>query len=119
MSPQDFVSQARVSIINENAATYRSLLEKTPVKKASDPYWRSLLDLHERLSSQDRQVLYAVMRQVAVDTVSNVFAVIDGSTRMDGQTEDVELLDAKSHQRLNGSLQDILLQMEERDSAGR
>jgi len=119
MSPQDFVSQARASIINENVATYRNLLEVTPVKKASDPYWRSLLNLHERLSSQDKQILYAVMRQVAVDTVSNVFAVIDGSTRMDGQTEDVELLGAKSRQRLHGSLQDILLQMEEQDSAGR
>lgn len=119
MTPQEFVSQARASIIDENNATYRTLLETTPINSAADLYWRDLLDLHERLSAPDRQVLYAVMRQVAVDTVSNIFAVIDGVTRMDGQVEDLELIGAKSKQRIQGSLQDILLQMEGRDSTPR
>lgn len=119
MSPSDFVSQVRTSVIDENVGTYRALIEATPTASASDPYWRALLGLHERLSETDRKVLCDVMRQVAVDTVSNLFAVIDGSLRMDGQTEDVELVGAKSRQRLNGSLQDLFLQMEERDSAER
>ncbi|WP_257456316.1 hypothetical protein [Archangium lipolyticum] len=119
MTPQDFVNQVRASIIDENVATYRTLLETTPIKSASDPYWRSLIGLNERLSEGERKILYDVMRQVAVDAVSSLFAVIDGSVRMDGQTEDVELVGAKSRQRLNGSLQDLLLQLEERDSAKR
>jgi hypothetical protein len=41
------------------------------------------------------------------------------SGRMDGQTEDVELMGAKSRQPLHGSLQDILLRMEERDLTDR
>ena len=118
MTPQDFVSQARISIIDENATTYRTLLETTSIEDASDPYWRSLQDLHDRLSDADKQVLYAVMRQVAVDTVSTLFAVIDGSTSMEGQTEDVELLAAESRSRLDGSLKDLLLEMEDEDSAG-
>jgi len=96
LSSRAFVSQVRASIVDENIATYRMLLEPTSLETASDPYWRSLLALHGRLSEEDRDIVYAVMRQVAVDTVSNMFAVIDGSARMQGQSEDVELVGAKS-----------------------
>jgi len=117
MSPQEFVSQVRASVVDENIATYRTLLESTSPESASDPYWRALPALHRRLSGDDRKVLYAVMRQVAVDTLSNLFAAIDGSARMHGQSEDVELVGAKSRQCLSGSLQDLFLQLEERSSA--
>ena len=51
------------------------------------------------------------MRQVMVDTLSNVFAVLDGVSMLSGQEEDFVL----SHQgkRLNGDLQEIFLSQEE------
>jgi hypothetical protein len=119
MNPHDFVSQVRASVVDENVATYRTLLETTPAASASDPYWRGLLGLHDRLSEVDRRVLRGVMRQVAVDTVSNLLAIIDGALRMKGQNEDVELVGVKSRQRLDGSLQDLFLEMEEADPAER
>lgn len=113
MVPHDLVTQVRASIVDENATAYRTLLQTTPPESASDPSWRALLELHARLSDADRQVLYRVMRQVAADTVSNLFGVLDGSTRLRGQSEDLELVTARSRKPLHGSLQDLFLELEE------
>lgn len=112
MTPDDFVRAVRASVIDSNAEIYRKLLNSPP-EAASDPYWRSLRDLHGRLGDADRAVLYEAMRQAAVDAVSNLFGVMDGSSRLEQQSEDVELWTAQSETRLDGSLQDLLLEAEE------
>jgi hypothetical protein len=117
MTPEAFATQVRSSIIDQIAATYRNLLDTIPLQSATDPYWHSLLEFHQRLSRHDRLVLYSVVRQVAVDTVSNVFGVLDGANRMEGQTEDFQLLATASQQALQGNLQTLLLKMENQGDA--
>lgn len=119
MTSKDFVSQVRASIVEDNVAAYRELLTSTQREQARDPYWRSLQGLHGRLSPADRDVLYALMRQVTVDAISSLFAIIDGSARMDGQTEDLQLVTATSRARLDGSLQDLFLELVESAPATR
>lgn len=119
MTPAEFVLEVRTSIVDENVAIYRALLDGNPAKEASDPYWKSLQQLYARLPVTDRETFFAVMRQVSVDTVSNVLGVIDGSIRLHGQGEDLELRETKSLNNLSGTLQDIFLEMEEKDTVRR
>lgn len=119
MNPDEFVTQVRNSVVDEGAETYRVLLETTPIADATDPHWRALLGLYGRLPEADRKILRDVVRQVAVGTVSSLFGIIDGSSSMEGQTKGFELLCPKSRRRLDGSLQDLFLEMEELDSDDR
>ncbi len=49
------------------------------------------------------------MRQVIVDTLSNVFGVLDGSTPLENYRDYFHLAYGDDPQDLNGDLQDIFL----------
>lgn len=51
MTPQDFVTQLSVAVVDENNAIYRNLLLNTDVCQASDPYWRQVLGLFGELTA--------------------------------------------------------------------
>lgn len=116
MTPEHFVSRVRSTVVQQNAAIYRSLFESTTPESASDAYWKRALALHRSLSDKDQAVLLEIMRQVAVDTVSHLFGILDGASALEGPREDFMLTSQPGGSKLNGSLQDLFLEAEERDS---
>jgi hypothetical protein len=113
MNPNEFVSMLHSEIIEQNADLYRSLFENTAVEAASDEYWKKALGLFNALSLDQKEIFFRVIRQTAVDALSNVLAVIDGSIVPDGVSEDFCLTLGESKVPLNGDLQDVFLAMEE------
>ena len=55
------------------------------------------------------------MRQVTVDTVANLFAILDGVSSLEGPPEDFVLASKSDNKILNGDLQDLFLEAEERE----
>ena len=117
MIPEDFVSQIRKSVIEENLSIYKDLFASTNVENTSDPHWVRALGLYANLNSDDKGVLFALIRQVMVDTISNVFAILDGVSQLEGQQGEFTLLANSSAERLNGELQDGFLELEENASS--
>ena len=113
MTPENFVSQVRSAVVQQNAAIYKDLFESTTPEAARDPYWKRALTLHRSLSEADRTVLFEIMRQVTVDTVSNLFAILDGVSALEGPREDFALTSQSDNRKLNGNLQDMFLEAEE------
>ena len=114
MTPQKFVSQLRKEVVDENAAIYRGLFLNTPIKKASDPYWKRALELFGHLSAEQKEVFHEVIRQVVVDTTSNVLGLVDGVNTLQDVNGELELrLDGK---KISGDLQSLFLVEEERSS---
>ena len=114
MTPEDFVSQVRKSIIDENLAAYREIFTSTKVQNATDPHWLRALRLYAELNTDEKEVLFDIIRQIMVDTISNVFAVLDGVAQLAGQEGDFSLLANSPPENLSGELQDRLLELEER-----
>lgn len=111
MTAHEFVTQLRGVVVDENTAIYRELFSSTPLEKATDPYWRRALGLFSGLSLEQREVFFEVVRQVAVDTTSNILGVIDGGSTLEGLHGELGFdLDG---QRLNGDLQALFLAEEE------
>ncbi|MBL8871282.1 MAG: hypothetical protein JNK90_15900 [Planctomycetaceae bacterium] len=106
MNADNFTAQIKNAIIEENTGIYRDLFENT--ESASDPYWIRALALYNSLDATQRGVFMEVVRQTAIDTVSNVFAVVDGVTQLEGQDGDIRLLCGDDD--LTGDLQDSFLQ---------
>lgn len=115
MTPEDFVSQVRSTVVQQNVATYRDLFESMTPEGASDTYWKRALALHRSLSEADRAILLDIMRQVMVDAVSNLFGILDGASALEGPREDFTLTSRPDNLTLNGNLQDLFLAAEERE----
>ena len=115
MTPEDFVSKVRAAVVQEIATTYRDLFESSAPEGASDAYWKRALTLHRSLSEADRAVLFEIMQQVSVDTVSNLFGILDGASVLEGPREDFVLMSQADNRKLNGNLQDLFLEAEERE----
>jgi hypothetical protein len=115
MTPEDFVSKVRSAVLQQNADIDKDLFESTTPESASDAYWRRALALHRSLRDADRAVLFEIMRQVRVDTVSELLGILDGSSALEGPREDFVLTSQPDDRKLNGNLQDLFLEVEERD----
>jgi hypothetical protein len=113
MKPDEFVSRLRLAVIEENTALYRKIFADTAVEKASDPYWKRALALFNVLSPEQQGVFLEVVRQVAVDTTSNVLGIIDGVNALDGVDAEFEL-SCSTGSKLSGDLQSLFLIEEER-----
>jgi hypothetical protein len=114
VTPDEFVSQIRKSVIEENLSLYKDLFASTDVKEARDPHWVRVSGLYSSLNNDDRRVLLDLIRQVMVDTISNVFAILDGVSQLEGQQGEFRLSASSQAEELNGELQDRLLELEER-----
>jgi hypothetical protein len=105
MDTQTFVDAVIHSIVDENLAIYAKLFNST--EAATDEYWISAKRFFDSLSSADRQVLLRIMRQVAIDTVSTMFGILDGTSSLMGRFESFEL--KHNGTRLTGELQDAFI----------
>lgn len=118
MTPEQFVHGLLVSVVDENAETYRQLFIDTQASSARDPYWQQALTLFGTLSPDQREVFFAILRQVCVDTTSNILGIIDNSSYVEGSSGDMSLLD-EDGSTLNGDLQSLFLAEAENGSPGR
>jgi hypothetical protein len=117
MTPHDLVSALRESIVEENSSIYRRVFMETKVEKAADPYWRNALTLFSELSVEQRESLFEVIRQVMVDTTSNVLGILDGVNGLRFGNNKFKL--TEDGKTLNGDLQALFLAEEDRISHAR
>jgi hypothetical protein len=115
MNQQEFISRIRSEIIDQNLGIYRDLFENTDPANATDPYWKRALGLHLSMSDGQRELLFQIIRQIMVDTTSNLLGVLDGVNWLEGQTEGFKLTTESGSDKLNEGLQDLLLGLEEED----
>ena len=71
MKADVFTAQIKKAIIEENTGIYRDLFDNT--KSATDPYWVRALELYNALDENQRNVFIEVVRQTAIDSVSNAW----------------------------------------------
>jgi hypothetical protein len=110
MRPEDFVRQIRNSIVEENHCLYKEIFTSPRRQNAENPHWKHALILYGKLDNEDQKVLLDLVRQTMVDTISNVFAVLDGVSQLDGQDGEFSLTLNSRSERINGGLQDRFLQ---------
>ena len=115
MTPEKFVERVLKTVVEEGNASYQEIFADPG--EVTDEYWQRVLELYRSLSPAHRKVILEIMRQVSIDTIAEIFGILDGSSGLDGRSEDFELFHktAKSRVRLNGDLQDLFLAKVEGD----
>jgi hypothetical protein len=113
MSPEEFVSQVREDVIEDNVSTYKTTFESADPVTVTDPYWQRALALYRSLGDADRKIILEMMRQSAVDTASSMFALLDGVSALREPREELVVKTASDNRKINGTLQDLFLEADE------
>jgi hypothetical protein len=101
-------------IVEENVVVYKELFIKTPIEAATDPYWKDALALFAELDDGQRDKLFRLVRQVAVDTTSAVLGIFGGTHITKDLPEDIHILVGR--ESVESELQDEFLEIEETQS---
>lgn len=111
MNAEDFVSALRNELMGDLLNQYKEIY-KSPHKEATDSFYKESITLYNSLNGNQRDILFSIKRQVIVDTISSMLAIIDGISMLSVQDEMLELKE-KGGPTLSGELQDIFLVQEE------
>lgn len=111
MKREKFVLNLYNLVSTENIEIYKNLFENTDTKKVKDDYWKSALSFYNKLSNHDKKMFFEILRQISIDTTSNILAILDGVTYMENQDDDFNLSFVKTRETINGELQDLFLEI--------
>ena len=110
-----FVRLLKAEVVDANIASYAELLASYDRSEVEDTYWVNLLALYDSLDERQRDALIATMRQVAIDTVSNVLGVIDGSSSLPEFDTELSFKPKGGEEEWSGEMQDEFLMLVEEE----
>lgn len=115
MNSEEFSSALMTQIIDQNMKSYMDMFNNSRAEKSTIAYGIRALTLFHSLRPEQQEVLFEIIRQTSVDTVSSILAVLDGVSPLAGAFEDYTLT-YDGGGKLNGDLQSLFL-AEEEDSS--
>lgn len=113
INPVDLVLEIKKDIYLEHISSCEGTLN-TPLSDNTDMLSEGVR-FYQSLNESQKNLLFYLIKNSISDTISNVFGWLDGVYYLENQTESLELKFEKSANKLNGSLQDIWLAIEEGD----
>lgn len=111
MNPTTFIEALRQRAVENNTDIHLKLLETT--LEAKDPKWTGILPIYNRLSEDEKASFIDFLRLMAVNTLSIVLGVLDGSSYLNEDKEDFVLTTKSDNEKINGDLLHIFWQLEE------
>jgi len=114
MAVEQFVSAFKSGVVDDNMRAYAEVVATRTADDVADAHWKRALGLFSSASPEQRDIIFAVMRQVAVDTVSSVFGVLDGVSAIEGLPGEITV--TYGGETVSGELQDYFLSLEEEAS---
>jgi len=110
MTPKDFVACLRREVLEANLTLYRQNLGRSsPALAEPQTLWPKMTELYQSLTEEQRRQFMEGIRQVMVDTLSNVLRILDGSTMLEHHRGYFHLTYDDELRELNGELQDLFL----------
>lgn len=107
MTNEEFVKDLVTSVLEENIILYKKFLSGEQGKKSE---WSKIADIL-RCSGPDGEICFvAIIRSVIIDSISSVLGIIDGSSQIENQFRDFDLIDIDSKMKINGYLQELFFQ---------
>jgi len=83
---EEFVRSVYTSIIEGNLTAYKGLFDRDNSENTIE-YWKSARSLYSGLDESQKEILFRIIKQVMIDTVSNIFGVIDGVRGLDDNND--------------------------------
>lgn len=85
MDTREFVQKIYEEVVNGGDNGYRELFNSTKIERVTDPYFKAVLPFYASLSNDQKEILFSIMRQVAIDSLSDLFGILDGVSTIDDE----------------------------------
>lgn len=115
ISPEEFISLFYRKVIESNTKIYNEMYIEGFDQPSTDPYMRRAFDLVSRISTKDRETLLSIIKQIMIDTSSNIFGIFDGITDFSPFNEAFKITYGADGELINGELQSAFLARSEED----
>ncbi len=109
MTDKDFIIGIYESVINENNSIYYDMFTKANIDEAKNTYWKEAVRFFSNLSDEDKVIFFKILRQITIDTVSNILGILDGVSTIEGYDGFFKLLIEGNDTPINGDLLDLFL----------
>jgi len=99
-------------ILKVNLQHYKTAYQDIEITDDMSTESKEKIKFIQSLSDMDKSIFYSHIQQVIIDTLSNIFGIIDGSSYLEGFTDgEFELKYGKDIKKvISGSLQDVFLE---------
>ena len=115
MTPDSFASGILKNVVDENLGIYKELFCGTIADSGTDAYWQRALDLFQSLSDEHKLTFFEIVRQISIDTASNILGVLDGVNSFETNADQF-MLRGSDGVKINEDLQSIFLSLVEKQS---
>lgn len=105
---EQFVKNVFESIVEENIKIYKDLYDSYEITDKTVDYWKNAIQLYQALDGNQKEIFYRILEQTMIDTISNLFGVLDGNTNLSGK--EYEILVEINGMDTNNELQDSFLE---------
>lgn len=89
---EKFTKDIYKGLVSNRVELYQHMYDTLTEEVNGDAYWNNLKGLYDTLTRQQKEVFFSVIRQTMIDTISGVFGVLDGSSNLDGDTYDCNVI---------------------------
>ncbi|WP_131848504.1 transposase [Baia soyae] len=100
-------------LINASCEFYKDEFINGSERKIIDPYWKEALKMFANLSAEDKVTLFKIIKQIQVDSISEILGILDGIVCVDNEFMEFKVIIDKDDEPINGSLQELFLSYDE------
>lgn len=76
---KDFIEEIYREIVENGMVMYKDLFENTEIDNNTIEYWANSIIFYNSLSSYQKDILFKIIEQTIIDTISSVFSILDNS----------------------------------------
>ncbi len=105
---EQFVKNIFENLVEENIRIYKDLYDSYEITDKTVDYWKNAIQLYQSLDGNQKKIFYRILEQNMIDTISNLFGVLDGNTNLSGK--EYEILVEIDGVDTNNELQDSFLE---------
>lgn len=106
MKEKNLALALKNKVIDENILFYKNTLDSFNKDEITDLHWKKLIDFYRQQPEENKDLFVRTIRQVAIDSVSNILGIIDGSVDFDYE---IKLVELPSREQFDDFLQDEFL----------
>lgn len=88
---EEFIKRIYNTIVIENIEIYKNQFETSIQSDNIGDYTRKCLEMYAMLSEEQKQLMLEILKNVIIDTTSNVFGILDGSSTLNGGDMDIKV----------------------------
>lgn len=108
MTKEEMIDGLKKRVVDLSLEGFIKMFNEAKIGPKSDKYWTDATTFYKGLSEEEKRIFFSIVKQIKIDTLSDILAFLDGVYWVEGQEEDLKLVSLDNpEEKLNEDLLDI------------